>query len=153
MATSERFSTLIFYTNSVSAPVLRRPTKSHVAFFRLGYPATKCPSPCVSTEGSMCLCTWHKLLTYSSYLFIFKWFPHARYTWHGAPTAVSPFPSTGFDLRNAIQTLPGDPPMKWTSSWVPALPLAPKTGRAGLSGQIDSWQLYCGGRPMLAGLW
>lgn len=48
MATSERFSTLIFYTNSVSAPVLRRPTKSHVAFFRLGYPATKCPSPCVS---------------------------------------------------------------------------------------------------------
>lgn len=74
----------------------------------------------------MCLCTWHKLLTYSSYLFIFKWFLHARYTWHGVPTAVSPFPSPGFDLRNAIQTLPGDPPMKWTSSWVPALPLAPK---------------------------
>lgn len=47
-------------------------------------------------------------------------------SWHGVSTTVSSFPRVGFDIENAIQTLPGDYPMKWTSSKAPAPPLAPK---------------------------
>lgn len=84
-------------------------------------------------KGSMCLCTWQKVLSANAsvtafiYLFLLVHVISARpCSWHGVSTAVSPFPRVGFDIQNAIQTLPGDYPMKWTGSKAPAPPLAPK---------------------------
>lgn len=50
------------------------------------------------------------------------------------------------DIQNAIQTLPGAQPMKWTGSKA-ASPIRCKAGRAGLSAEIDSWQFYCPEHP------
>lgn len=72
-------------------------------------------------------------------------------TWQAPSNALSQFPRAGFNIQNTVQKLPGGRPVKRPRSGTHSS-IGYKAGRAGLSGQIESRQLYCGERPLVAGL-